>query len=186
MKINDNYGLTKVALTGKTLKEGTEYLKNYYNLNQSVDELIEIRRNLFLNSVKTGITLYPGFIEFHRNLQNLKMKTCIATSLEKKIFDTLKVSNFLYELFDKNIFFCSEHVKNSKPAPDIFIYAANKMKTNVNECIVLEDSPNGIQAAKSALIGKTIALCHTFQRKDLIIADYVFNSFDEIDLKSLQ
>ena len=46
--------------------------------------------------------------------------------------------------------FSATMVKHGKPAPDLFLYAADKMKTDPRDCLVIEDSPMGIEAAKAA------------------------------------
>jgi beta-phosphoglucomutase-like phosphatase (HAD superfamily) len=46
--------------------------------------------------------------------------------------------------------FSAEQVKHGKPAPDLFLFAAQQMKVPPDECIVIEDSPAGVQAARAA------------------------------------
>jgi HAD superfamily hydrolase (TIGR01509 family) len=76
-------------------------------------------------------------------------KTCVASSGDfKKMNVTLKKCA-LENLFTGRIFSAVE-VKNGKPAPDLFLYAAQKMGVAPEQCVVIEDSPFGVQAAKAA------------------------------------
>jgi HAD superfamily hydrolase (TIGR01509 family) len=76
-------------------------------------------------------------------------KTCVASSGDfKKMGVTLKKCA-LEPLFTGRIFSAVE-VKNGKPAPDLFLYAAKKMGIAPEHCVVIEDSPFGVQAAKAA------------------------------------
>ena len=73
-----------------------------------------------------------------------------------------------------------EHVENSKPAPDVFIEAARRLRVQPQKCLVIEDSENGIRAAKVA--GMT---CYGYSRRgenweNLQSADILFDSFDEL------
>jgi beta-phosphoglucomutase-like phosphatase (HAD superfamily) len=55
----------------------------------------------------------------------------------------------LAELFDQHVF-SSTMVSRGKPAPDLFLHAAVQMGFQPDNCVVIEDSPNGIKAARSA------------------------------------
>ncbi|MCT6892494.1 MAG: HAD family phosphatase [Bombilactobacillus mellifer] len=72
-----------------------------------------------------------------------------------------------------------EEVKNNKPAPDIYLHALKKIKVDHRDCIVIEDSKFGIQAAKTAGI-KTWALKPRDYRVDQKEADRIFNNFREM------
>ena len=71
-------------------------------------------------------------------------------------------------------------VKNGKPAPDVFLHTANLLKVNPQECLVIEDSTNGVKAAKSAEMR-----CIGFQNfnsgnQDLSDADMIISTFSEL------
>jgi HAD superfamily hydrolase (TIGR01509 family) len=82
-------------------------------------------------------------------LEKLNVKSCVATSSSPaKVSHALHVTA-LNEYFSGNVFTASE-VKNGKPAPDLFLHAANKMGVLPEHCLVIEDSQAGIQGAKAA------------------------------------
>ena len=82
-------------------------------------------------------------------LDALTLPTCVASSgTHDKMGLTLGLTG-LAERFDGRIYSVSQ-VENAKPAPDLFLYAAEQMGVAPNRCIVVEDSPSGVQAARAA------------------------------------
>jgi HAD superfamily hydrolase (TIGR01509 family) len=88
----------------------------------------------------------PGIVPF---LGALNGARCVASSSSvERINHSLAVTG-LARFFGEAIF-SSSMVKNGKPAPDIFLHAAEKMGAEPADCIVIEDSPFGIQGAVAA------------------------------------
>jgi len=82
-------------------------------------------------------------------LQAMKMRTCVASSgAPQKIHHSLSLTG-LIERFDGNLFSAAQ-VERGKPAPDLFLFAAQSMGVAPSECIVIEDSPAGVAGAKAA------------------------------------
>jgi HAD superfamily hydrolase (TIGR01509 family) len=82
-------------------------------------------------------------------LEKLNVKSCVATSSSKTKVGHALHTTALNEYFSDSVFTASE-VKNGKPAPDLFLHAANKMDVAPEHCLVIEDSQAGIQGAKAA------------------------------------
>jgi HAD superfamily hydrolase (TIGR01509 family) len=82
-------------------------------------------------------------------LGELTINFCLATSSSRpRTLNALKITG-LNQYFSDNVFTTSE-VAKGKPAPDLFLHAAQKMGVAAKKCLVFEDSLSGIQAAKSA------------------------------------
>lgn len=82
-------------------------------------------------------------------IEQLDSPFCIASSsTHEKLQFTLTLTG-LYDLFTPNIFSSSE-VTHGKPAPDLFLHAATRMKAAPDRCIVIEDSTAGVEAAVAA------------------------------------
>lgn len=78
------------------------------------------------------------------------LKQCIATGGNiDKTEQKLKILDF-EKYFDKHHIFSAEQVENGKPAPDLFLLAAEKMGAHPEECLVIEDSLPGLTAAINA------------------------------------
>ena len=72
-----------------------------------------------------------------------------------------------------------EDVTNGKPAPDTFLKAAERLSLPPQYCVVVEDAVQGVQAGKTAGMA-VIAVTTTRQRKDLLQADLIVDSLDEL------
>jgi HAD superfamily hydrolase (TIGR01509 family) len=92
------------------------------------------------------LTPVPGIVEA---LEGIELPACVASSgSQEKMRLTLGLTG-LWDRFAGRIFSADE-VKRGKPAPDLFLHAASRMSTPPERCIVVEDSPFGIAAAKAA------------------------------------
>lgn len=83
-------------------------------------------------------------------------------------------------------FVTCEDVAKSKPEPDIFLKAAEIVNIEPNDCIVIEDAVNGIQAAQAAGMKTAGKITKHHTQEELNIADITFEDFSEISLKDLK
>lgn len=82
-------------------------------------------------------------------LDAIGVSTCIASSgTHDKMRLTLGITG-LHERFEGRIFSATE-VERGKPAPDLFLFAADRMGVDPERCVVVEDSPSGVEAARAA------------------------------------
>lgn len=101
---------------------------------------------MHITAVDAGLVPVPGIIEA---LDAITVATCVASGgTHDKMRHTLGVSG-LYTRFDGRIFSASE-VDRGKPAPDLFLHAAERMGVPPERCVVVEDSRPGVQAARAA------------------------------------
>lgn len=124
----------------------------------------------------------PGVKELLDELKKINVSLAIAsTSQHETIQFSLKKTK-LEKYFD--IICGGSDVKNCKPEPDIFLYAASKLGLDPSECIVIEDSIYGITGAKRAGMF-TCGYTSSFDGKTLSEAgaDYVFDDFNQLLLK---
>ena len=82
-------------------------------------------------------------------LQKLSVKKCIASNCSLKILRIFLSASTLDVYFNDNVF-SADMVKNPKPSPELFLHAASSMGINPHECLVIEDSEVGVQAACAA------------------------------------
>ena len=98
----------------------------------------------------------------------------------EKILDLLDIKPFFQALVT------ADDIKNHKPAPDTFLEAAKKLNIKPEECVVIEDAGNGIDAAKNANM-KTIALLTKYHSLDeLKHADLVIKDFSELNIEKIK
>lgn len=128
--------------------------------------------------------IYP---QTHACLQRLKeYKLAVATSSERDYLNKLLQKFGMQEHFDALL--SKNDIRRAKPAPDIFLKAAAKIGKHPNSCAVIEDSINGIIAAKRAGMA-SIALLTTTPRELFAGAaepDLIINNLDELDKEALE
>lgn len=115
---------------------------NYKSISEKIDErLLETSKNKMIKIKK-------GFFELIDHLEKNNIKRAVATSTDRKKAEYMLKNAGLFEKFDFLI--CGDEVTNGKPDPEIFLKAAEKAKIEPKNTMVLEDSYNGLRAAKSA------------------------------------
>lgn len=130
-------GMSDAAMLGIIEREWGRALPGFYC--QRVEELIAQEYHLSLQPV-AGI---------HKALAALKLPVCVASSgMPGQIRLGLEIAG-LFEYFAPNLF-SATMVARGKPAPDIFLYAAERMGADPERCLVIEDSLAGIDAALAA------------------------------------
>jgi beta-phosphoglucomutase-like phosphatase (HAD superfamily) len=88
----------------------------------------------------------------------------------------------LRDIFDCVVF--GQEVSESKPSPQIYLSAAKKLEVLPDDCVVIEDSPLGIKAAKNAGM-RCLAITNTHPKQNLEEADKVIDSLENVDLITL-
>lgn len=133
------------AFLGRSMATIRELLRKSHAVDFTDDHMEAIRADMH-QRFTDELTAIPGIRDA---LLSLKHPFCVASSSQPdRIRLSLGVTGLL-DLFEPNIF-SSTMVKRGKPFPDLFLHAANQMGVEPSDCIVVEDSPAGIQAAQSA------------------------------------
>jgi beta-phosphoglucomutase-like phosphatase (HAD superfamily) len=102
-----------------------------------------------------GIPLAKGSKEFLERLHPKPFRCAIGTSTERKNVELAIKQHDLSDFFSASA--CSEDVQVGKPNPEVFLKAAAGLSISPVQCVVFEDSPHGIEAAKIANM-KSVAL----------------------------
>lgn len=98
-------------------------------------------------AIRDGLQATRGIAEF---LKSLPCRSCVASSsTPERIALSLQTAG-LASSFAKDMVFSTTMVKHGKPAPDLFLFAAEKAGVKSDHCIVIEDSPYGVQGAVAA------------------------------------
>ena len=126
---------------------------------------------------------FPGAQELVRSCQQAGLKVAVASSADRiKIVANLRKIGLPPEGWDAIV--CAEDVQKKKPAPDIFLAAARKVRLAPQACVVIEDALNGIQAAQAAGM-RCVAVAQTFAPDKLAGADVVRPGLRDITLDDL-
>ncbi len=131
-----------------------ERFKEWYGDDFNYQEVREYRKKLFEEHIKKeGISLKPGAREILSWLKERGIIISTATATDEERTERYLKNVGLFEYFDKIC--CATMVKEGKPKPDIYLYAAEQVGVPKENCIAVEDAPNGVRAAAGAGI-KTI------------------------------
>lgn len=129
---------------GKSLATVIETMRNDYHVHAGEEFLERMRVDLY-SRFRNELKPIEGI---GATIDALHIPCCVASSSQvERIKLSLTVTGLIGKL--PHIFSASM-VKNGKPAPDLFLHAAREMQVEPENCVVVEDSPAGIEAAKAA------------------------------------
>ncbi len=120
-----------------------------------------------------------GLVELLGKLKKNKISMAVASSSGQEIIDVILKSNGLDKYFKYMV--SSELVGGSKPEPDIFLHTAKLLGVKSEECIVIEDSTNGIRAAKAANMFCIAYNGVSANNQDQSLADMQIANFSELE-----
>ncbi len=157
-------------------------LKRIYSLPESVNYYVNERLKRTIEYYKNnGVKLIDNVIDLIEEFKSINLKIALATSAaHERMQVTLDILN-LEKYFD--ILVSSRFIKNAKPDPEIFLYACNSLNILPDSCVVIEDSGNGIAAAKKA--GMFCVGFDMYGDQDLSGADIVVQDFKENSRKNI-
>ena len=162
-------------------------LKERYNLKQPVEELLAydtaMRAKLFRE--QDHFDAPTGVLGLIKNLKRGGIPLALASSSHTMVIDAILDRMGYRRYFD--VVVSGFELKNGKPAPDIFLYASDLLGSPHAETLVVEDTANGVLAAKNAGMK-----CLGYQnptnptRQDLSRADLVSDNFGSVTLDQLR
>ena len=126
----------------KQLKEWFGEELDYYAVRDCRKQLMEEHLD------RVGIELKPGAVEILEALKKRDILAAVATATDLERTEKYLRLVGLREYFDRLI--SATQVKEGKPSPDIYVYACEQLGLAPEECIAVEDSPNGVKSAYGA------------------------------------
>jgi HAD superfamily hydrolase (TIGR01509 family) len=158
-----------------------KYMKDKYQMEADTALLVQEERTRFMAALDQpgSIPLMPGLLELLETLDREGIPALVASSSSREIIEkVLRINNIGH--FFKDITGGNE-VRPSKPEPDIFLVTAQKAGAPPDRCLVIEDSENGIKAARAAGMKVVALLGHENGHLDLSSADSIIHSLTELD-----
>ncbi len=155
-------------------------LKSRFDLSQSVNELLAFDDQFRCQYFKSLalLNLNDGVILLLNRLKSAGMKLAVATSSSPELVKILLDRSDLSSYFDAIV--TTTEAGKSKPAPEVYLLAALKIGVSSDKCMVFEDSPNGISAAKSAGMYCIAVETESVGLDELAQADFTIQSFNGI------
>jgi HAD superfamily hydrolase (TIGR01509 family) len=179
-----NINITKdehCSFTGVSNTNMWTIIKNNYGLKETVNELVAIQNKANIEYLEENIEKpIPGVMKILESLRKNEIKIALASSssmeIIRMVLEKLKVTEYFQAIES------GENLEKSKPAPDIFLNAAEMLQVEPECCIVIEDSNHGVTAAKAAGMK-----CIGFQNpnsgnQNLEAADLIVDSLEELNL----
>ncbi|MCK4541248.1 MAG: HAD family phosphatase [Spirochaetales bacterium] len=168
------------SFVGLPMEKMWAQLKERYSLEAPLEELIQedLRRRLTYFRQAERLVPLPGIIDLLNHLQSKRLPLGIASSSPGELVSIILKKLALTDYF--SIIISGDQVLKGKPAPDIFLKAAMGLGVPPEGNLVIEDSENGVRAAKSAGMGCFAIRNPNSGRQDLSAADMIFNSVADI------
>lgn len=166
-------------IKGQTLTQIFDrYFKDEEKVQHEIEnQLIEFEKNM-------DYAYIPGVVAFITDLKRHQVNTAIVTSSnQQKMANVYQCHPEFETLFD--VILTSEDFKRSKPEPDCYLTAADHFSVSHNQCVVFEDSINGLKAGKAAQM-KVCGLATTNSIEtvkplsDMVIKDFVGMSYEKL------
>jgi len=168
-------------------KKNQEIIPGLLRWSEDPDEirrLGERKEELYRELVRErGVAVLPGARELLVALKNASIPRSIGSSTPRSNLDAIFAATGLGQLFDAVV--CGDDVTNGKPAPDVFLLAAERLGFAPADCLVIEDAHVGIEAARRAGM-KVLAVATTNPLADLMLADAAVPSLADVTPDFLQ
>lgn len=153
-KIFEKYGYEMkkeiyVSVMGRGRKKVKEIFKENFGDDLPIEEMYIEKDKMLKEAIENNeVPLKQGALELLEFLKKNEYKTALATSAKKDRVKSQVNHAKINNLFDAIV--CADDIVNSKPNPEIFLKAAEKVNVKPENCIVIEDSEAGIRAAFNA------------------------------------
>lgn len=171
---------------GNSTRNTFQKLKESFLLDHDVEDLILRKRTLFNDAFdkKEDLFLLDGVEKLIKDLFQNGMQLIVASSASKVTIDRVFKRFGLYPYFSHIV--SGEDFPKSKPHPAIFEHAVFLSQTPKNNCIVIEDSTNGILASNAAGIYCVGYDSINSEFQDLSLADTIIKHFDELNFEKIR
>lgn len=173
------------ALVGATDETMWQRIANTYGLPVTVTKAIQLTKTLYMDYLKDQECLTPIpyvsklIAELYRNEFSLVLASSSPHDQIDYILENFRIRSYFHTTIS------GEDVKAGKPDPEIFVKAAQLAGVDSKDCVVIEDSHNGVTAAKRAHMKCIGFLNPNSGNQDLSKADKIVHSLGEVSVKTI-
>jgi beta-phosphoglucomutase len=167
-------------LRGVSRRESLMYIIRGRNYSEDQIQEMMDRKNRYYNDMIKGMSpndLVPGGKQLLQEIRDAGIKVAIASGSKNAqiVLERLDIMNYLDGIADG---YC---IVNSKPAPDLFVYAAGLVNVHTVDCLGVEDADAGIEAIKTAgMQALAIGPKERFHRADKVLPTLANKSLQDI------
>jgi HAD superfamily hydrolase (TIGR01509 family) len=168
------------SFTGLSTRNTYQKLKDRFGFEGEVEDMILRKRALFNDAFdsKEDLFLLDGVEDLIKDFHQNGMQLILASSASKVTIDRVFTRFNLHPFFTHIV--SGEDFPQSKPDPAIFLHAATLSDAPKENCIVIEDSTNGVKAAKAAGIFCVGYNSVHSKNQNLDLADRIISHFEEL------
>lgn len=164
-------------------KAGWRQMVETLGLSLSPDEYRDRYNAIILEEYRTNAVLLPGALELVQQLREVDMPVALASSSAREWVQACLERVGLADAFD--VVVTGSDVHRGKPDPEIFLLAAERLGVSPSGCLVLEDAPAGIEAARRAGMTVWAVLTPYTEGLDLGEPDRVLRSLRDVHLADI-
>ncbi|MEB3342985.1 HAD-IA family hydrolase [Okeania sp.] len=171
----------KCQITGRKSIDSARKIVELLELPVTPENYLQQRNNLTYQRFPNAKPM-PGAVRLTQHLYQHKIPQAVATSSSHEPFN-LKTKNHQewFQLFDYIVRGDDPSIKQGKPAPDIFLIAAERLNVSPEKCLVFEDSLAGMEAALAAGMSVVIVPDPDMDKKEFDSAHQILNSLTEFE-----
>jgi len=133
---------------GRRAHDNAVMMLEHFSLPHTVEELMAEQRTLINDLIEREVEALPGAAAILAALRERGVRTAVATSSSRPYLTMILAKFGWAEFFDASV--TGEEVAHGKPAPDIFLRAAELVDVPPARCLVVEDAPHGVAAGLAA------------------------------------
>ena len=171
------------AYTGNKVTVKFSALMEKYGVKANPEDVLKVHMAESYEYIKANVAPVAGIVKLINELHHEKLKLGVASGSPRVLVEYFIEKFNIKKLFDAVV--SADDVANAKPNPEIFLKAAQKLGCKPAECVVVEDAPYGIQAARAAGM-KSVAIMTTHKKSELQGADRLISSFSELTVRDLK
>jgi HAD superfamily hydrolase (TIGR01509 family) len=170
--------LTIDSILGRRIDATARTLIDKYDLPDTVQGLADAKTEYQIAHLDGNVRPMPGLLELLDEIDGRGLQKAIASSGIRRYVEAVLRVNGLLDRF--SVIITGDQVAHGKPAPDVFLAAARALNVEPQYCLVLEDAPAGVQAAKAAGMTCIAVPDHGVAQLDLSQASRVVTSLDYV------
>ncbi len=173
-------------IDGMSYKQVAHWFKEYFNLAETPEELMDIWNDMALKQYENDILPKKGAVEFMEYLSNKNIKISIASSNALPMINAVLKKHNMDKFVD--VIITSDELGTGKDNPTVYLEAAKRLNVDPEKCMVFEDIVPGIEACNSVNM-KTCAIYDShyysddYEKEKERIADIYIRDFTELDMK---
>ena len=161
---------------GQTPQAVFDFVISKYHINEAIEVLLEKKDRYLAEAYEKELELFPDFLPLIQRFRK-RFVYALTTSTQRPLTEWVLTRFRLKDIFQ--VVVTADDVSKGKPDPEPYLRTIEALGMKSSECIVIEDSINGVQAAKGAG-AKCIAVATSFEREELAEADAVVDRLEDV------